>query len=223
VRIAFGMLNTNTGGTPLYADEVYLTRAATTVTSAPVVVPSNGGGWWTDPLHPATKVRLQVDLQLIGCCAPPAGVAYLGVGEEKFPADSVAMEINDAVLPMATWQRRKGGRQEMRVGTASLTDLARVKALHAPGAPLLLQINSAYGEADAYQLHGDLSVPRINGDQKVPWRIVSSEFIKVAAPVGPAEGTYRTRYVDLAKYPTFAAATAAGVTWLDALRGNLAT
>jgi hypothetical protein len=44
----------------------------------------------------------------------------------------------------------------------------------------------------------------------------------VLPPVGTPEGTLRTRYVDLTKYATFAAATSAGATWLDAVRGNLA-
>lgn len=222
VRLVFGATGSPPASLLVYADELYLTRTGSTVSSAPVVVPSSGGGWWTDPLHPATKVRLQVDLAYTGDCSGLSLVAYLGVGEETFPADSVALDVNDAVLPVAAYQRRKGGRQEMRVGTATLADLARVQALHAPGAPLLLQLPPAYGEADAYQLHGDLVVPRINGDQRVPWRIASSSFVKTAAPVGPAEGTFRTRYVDLGRYTTFAAATSAGVTWLDALRGNLA-
>lgn len=221
VRAVWGIQGTPATTNVILADELYLTLPSTTVTSGPVVVPSGGAGWWTDPLHPATKVRLQVDLYILP--QGSAGVAYLGVGEETFPADSVALEVNDAVLPIGTFQRRKGGRQAMQVGTATLTDLAQVKALHASGAPLFLQVNQRYGEADSYQLHGDLQVGRVNGDQRAEIRLVGSQFVKVAAPVGPAEGTYRTRYVDLNRYTTFAAATTAGVTWLDALRGNLAT
>ena len=221
VRLVFGIAGSAPSYIQLYGDELYLTRAGTTVTSGTVVVPSNGGGWWTDPLHPATKVRLQIDLACLAC-GDAAGVAYLGVGEETFPADSVAMDVNDAVYPVPAFQRRKSGRQEIRMGTATLADLARVKALHASGAPLLLQISSQYGEADSYGIHGDVTTPRLNGDQRVPWRLISSQFTKTTAPVGPAEGTLKTRYVDLNKYTTFAAATSAGVTWLDALRGNLA-
>lgn len=220
-KIAVAITGTPPSTISLYADEVYLSTAAATVTSAGLEVLSGGSGWWTDPLHPATKVRLQVDLYVTGCNGP-AGVAYLGVGEESFPADSTAMEVNDAVYPVGAFQRRKSGRQAMRVGTATLADLARVQDLHASGAPLLLALSSVYGEAAAYQLHGDLTTPRVHGDQAVPWRIAQSEFVKVLPPVGPAEGTLRTRYGDLAKYTTFSAATAAGATWLDAVRGNLA-
>lgn len=222
VRAVFGIAGNAPSYVPVYADELYLTRTGTTVTSGAVMVPSAGGGWWTDPLHPATKVRLQIDLYAAGC-NPRAGVAYLGVGEESFPADLNVMDVNDAVYPVAAFQRRKGGRQKMVVGMSTLADLAAVRALHSAGAPLLLQITAAYAEADAYQAHGDVSVTRVNGDQTVEWRLGSSDFTKVLPPVGPAEGTLRTRYADLTKYGTFAAATSAAVTWLDALRGNLAT
>lgn len=221
-RAVFGIAGSAPETLPLYGDEIYVTRSGTTVLSSPaVVLPSNGGGWWTDPLHPATKVRLQISLDLASC-GRGAGVAYLGVTEETFPADSSALEINDAVYPVATWNRRKSGRQGIRVGTQKLADLAAVTALHASGAPLLLQMNATYGEASSYGLHGDLVPARVNGDQREEWRLVGSQFIKVAVPVGPPEGTLKTRYVDLNKYATFGAASAAGATWLDGLRGLLA-
>lgn len=207
---------------PLYADAVYMSGPGTTVDAAPVLVPSAGGGWWTDPLHPATKVRLQVELAELAASAPPAGVVYLGVGDEQFPASAVAMDINDAPYSVTAFALRKAGRQNIRIGTATLADRDAVLALHASGAPLLLQLDTRWGEAAAYHQYGDLTIGRIHGDQKVPWRIGAADFTKVLPPVGPAEGTNRTRYVDLAKYPTFSAASAAGVTWLDALRGNLA-
>lgn len=213
-RIAAVITGTPPAALRLFAAELYLTVAVGTVSSANVLVPSNGGGWWTDPLHPATKQRLQVDLQTLAG-GQLAGLVYLGVGEESFPADSTILDVNDAVLPVGAFQRRKGGRQEIRVGTGTLADLAALKALHASGAPLLLQMTAAYGEAPAYQLHGDLATPRVHGDQKVPWRIGMSQFVKVAAPVGPAEGTLRTRYVDLVKYPTFWQAQSAGGVYDD--------
>ena len=206
----------------LYVDEMYLTiSGTTTVTSAATVtVPSSGGGWWTDPLHPATKVRLQIELDGIEC-RPSGGVVYLGVSDETFPADSSISEVNDAEWPIGTWNRRKSGRQGIRMATDQAADLAAVRALHASGAPLLLQINQAYGELDAYGLHGELAVGRIATDQRIRWRVVAAQFVKVAGPVGPPEGTLKTRYMDLTRYSTFALATAAGVTWLDGLQAEL--
>lgn len=224
VRVVFGITGSPPSTIPLYGDEIYLTRAASTVSSATaVIVPSNGAGWWTDPLHPATKVKLQIDLYGCANCADLAGVAYLGIGPDKTrPADGATFSVNDAAYPIGSFAVRKAPRSTMRVGTSTTADLAAVDALHASGAPLLLLMNTAYGEPAQYQLHGDLTEGRVNGDQRVSWRLVASDFAEVLAPVGPADGTLRTRYGDLTKYATYAAATSAAVTWLDALRGNLA-
>jgi hypothetical protein len=226
MRLVFGMAGTPPTDLALYADEVYASTGSgtTTVTSSAVTVPSNGTGWWMDPLHPATKIALQVDLDQLAGCAVPTGVAYLGVGPEKsLAADGAAMAIQGSPYSVVTYGVRKAPKSSMRVATATLADLARVRALHATGAPLLLLMNGDYGEPQQYQLHGDVGEARIHGDQRQQWRLVASEFQETLPPVGPAEGTARTRYVDITKYATFAAATAAGVTWLDVLRGNTTT
>lgn len=221
-KIAAVITGTPPSTTLLYLDEAYLSTAAGTVSSSAVIVPSSGGGWWTDPLHPATKIKLQIDLSPANCLAF-TGVAYLGVGPDKTRrADGAAFDLNNAAYPVGAFAVRKAPRSTMRTATPSLTDLARVQALYASGAPLLLQLDARYGESDQYQLHGDVTEGRINGDQREQWRIIASEFTEVLPSVGPAEGTLRTRYVDLSKYTTFSAATSAAVTWLDALRGNLA-
>jgi hypothetical protein len=223
-RVAFVITGTPPSTLVLYGDEAYATTAAATVSSGPVVVPSDSSGWWTDPLHPATKIKLLIDLKQQQACAAPPGVAYLGVGPEKTrPADGATLAVEGAEYPVATWAVRKAPRSAMRVGLSNTADLARVKALHASGAPLLLSMNAQYGEPQQYQLFGDVIEGRLHGDQREQWRLVYGEFSETLAPIGPPEGTLKTRYVDLTKYATFAAATAAGATWLDALRGNLAT
>lgn len=189
---------------PLYADEMYLTTTGTTITAASdVVIPSDGTGWWTDPLHPATKTRLVVDLRS-GDCLTLSSVVFCGVSEETFPADSGATEVNDAANPVGTWSARKSGRQSITVGTLTLADRDQLRALHATGAPLFLQLPPAYGEADSYGLYGDLPEGRLARDQRRPFRVITVAFTKMGAPIGPAEGTWRTRFVDLDRYATFA-------------------
>lgn len=223
MRLVVGFQGTPPSTIALYADEVYASTTGTTVQSSTVVVPSDSSGWWTDPLHPATKVRLLIDLKQLLACGAPAGVAYLGVGPDKTrPADAVSMAVEGAPYPVATWGLRKAPKSNMRVATPTLADLARVTALHASGAPLLLSMNAQYGESLQYQLFGDLTEGRINGDQREQWKIIYGDFSETLPSIGTPEGTLRTRYVDLTKYATFGAATAASVTWLDALRGNLA-
>lgn len=197
---------------PMYVDEVYLTTAGTTITSTDVVVPSDGGGWWTDPLRPATKTRLVIDLRASDCL-PLSAVVYAGVSEETFPADSDATEVNDSQNPVGTWGVRKSGRQNITVGTLTIADRNQLRALFSTGAPLLLQLPGHYDEGDSYGLYGDLVDARPMRDQRKKWRVLTAPFTKLAAPVGPAEGTWRTRYVDLDRFATFADFAAVGGAW----------
>lgn len=221
VKILAGMTGSPPETMPMYVDELYLTTSGTTVTAADVVVPSDNAGWWVDPLHPATKIRLETGLQVVECI-PESAVGLVSLSEESFPADSEVSEVNNAVRPVSSWQVRKSGRQTIQVVTITDADRDQLKALHASGAPLLLQLPEEYDEDPAYQQHGDVSFARLTADLRRSWRVATSTFVKVAPPVGPAEGTWNTRYVDLDKYTTYGAATSAGVTWLDAVRGNLA-
>ncbi len=206
---------------PLYVDEIYLTTAGTTISATDVVIPSDGGGWITDPLHPATKVRLVTNLRSSDCL-PNSACVYLGVSEEGFPADSTATEVNNSPYSIGTWNVRKAGRQTLGIGTMTRLDRRQLRALHSSGAALFLQPPLRYHEEDSYGLHGEVTFGRLGSNQEKPWRVATSAFTKELAPVGPPEGTWNTRFVDLDRYTTFATATAAAVTWLDALRGNLA-
>jgi hypothetical protein len=214
MKISAGMAGSPPDTQALYVDELFVTTAGTTATAADVVVPSDGAGWWVDPLHPATKIKLLTNLQSVQC-VPEDGVGLVGVEAETFPADLDVQEVNDAVKPIGSWQRRKSGRSSMQVVMVTASDEDQVKALYASGAPLLLQLPAEYREPAAYQLHGDLQVQRLAQDMRLPWRLGGSSFTKVATPVGPAEGTWNTRYVDLDKYTTFGAAQSVGGLWDD--------
>jgi hypothetical protein len=203
MRIMFGAAGTPPTTLRLYGDEVYVTTSGTGVNAAAdVTVPSDGAGWWVDPLHPATKVKLRTDLQA-SACVPDSAIGLLGMSPETFPADEESLPINNSVTPYGAWQVRKGGQATMQVVTVTLTDLAQLKSLHASGAPLLLQLPTQYGEEAAYQLHAELEVSRLGSDMRRPWRVTRSSFVKVLPPVGPPEGTYRTRYMDFTKLTTF--------------------
>lgn len=208
MRIMGGLQGTPPTTIQAYLDEMYVTTSGTQVTAADVVVPSDGAGWWVDPLHPATKVKLRTDL-MASACVPDSAIGLLGMSQETFPADEEALPINNAPMPLGAWQVRKGGQQTIQVVTVTLTDLAQLKSLYASGAPLLLQLPSEYAEEPAYQLHAELEIARLGADMRRPWRVGRSSFVKVLPPVGPAEGTWKTRYMDYTRYATFADAEAA--------------
>lgn len=216
-----GIFGNASPSVPVYVDNAYLTTATSTVDSVDLVLNSEGMGWWKDPLHPAANVRLAVDLT--NPCQPaPGGVAYLGTGDRNRTADAAVLPVPDTAKGIGIWAKRKSWSSSMRVATRSYADADRVDALHDSGAPLMLQLPAQYGEPDQYQQHGDVASGRLAADQRKQWKVTASNYNVVSTPVGPAEGVLGTRYVDLTKYSTYAAANAAGVTWFDALQGELA-
>lgn len=224
---AFARIGMVVAGTPdstmaFYADEMYASLATSTVESSQVTFESGDNtGWWTDPLHPATMIKLQIDLRAAACSS--SGVAFLGTGDRSRPADSSILEIPDAERGAAIFATRKAIRSSVTVAALSALDQDRIAALHATGAPVLLQLPARYLEAPRYGLYGDTSDGRIAGDMRIPIRAFQASYADAGPPVGPAEGVLGARYVDLDLFGTFAAATAASRTWIDALQGELST
>jgi hypothetical protein len=208
MRIVAAIAGSAPSTIPLYADEMYITRSGvTTINSSSTTLASNGAGWWKDPLHPATMVKLLMDLT--GC--GPTGTVYGGLSSTiSRAADSSLNDVNGSDLPISTWSVRKGPQSQMRVGTASIADRDAVLALHASGAPLLLQIPAVYNQPDQYQQHGDLAEGYLGSDQRKPWRAFQSGYAQVYAPVGPAEGVFGVRYMDINRWTSYLEAGAVG-------------
>lgn len=205
-----------------YLDEIYASTSASTVDSSQVTFESGDNtGWWTDPLHPATMVKLQLDLRAAACGS--SGVAFLGTGDRSRPADASVLEVPDAERGTSIFATRKAIRSSASVAALSAADQDRVTALHASGAPLLLQLPARYLEPPRYGLYEDTNDGRIASDMRVPIRVYQASYVDVGPPVGAAEGVLGTRYADLDVFSTFAAATAATRTWVDALQGELSS
>jgi hypothetical protein len=222
MRIVAGMQGTPPPNFPLYVGEMYVTQATSTVdTAADLVLAGQGAGWWKDPLHPATAIRLLLDLD--AQCPIASGVAFIGVGDRQRPADSNLLEIPGSERGIGVFARRKAKRSSIRIVSATFDDAERVAALHASGAPVLLQLPPAFGEADAYGLYSELTTGRIATDQTVQIQVHAASYVPVRPPVGAPDGVAGTRYSDLTKYSTYAAATAAAATWIDACQGKLAS
>jgi hypothetical protein len=193
----------------LYADEMYITRSGvTTINSSSTTLAGNSNGWWKDPLHPATMVKLLMDL---GAACTTSGTVYGGISQAPTrAADSTLLDVNSSDTPVSVWSVRKVPQAGMRVGTVTAADRDAVYALHASGAPLLLQLPATYGLADQYQQHGDLQEGYLGPDQRKPWRAFQSGFAQVYAPVGPAEGVFGVRYMDINRWASYFAAEALG-------------
>jgi hypothetical protein len=220
MRIVVGMTGTPYPGLALYAGEVYVTEAASTVESADVILLGQGAGWWKDPLHPALNLRVQMDLDI--ACPVAPGLGFVGLGDRTRPPDATLLEIPDSAEGVSVWAKRKAKRSSLRIASSTFSDAEAVAALHSYGGPLLFQLPPEYGEPDFYAQYSELTSGRIATDQRVTVQVHAASYVVLRAPVGAAEGVLGTRYSDLLRFTTYAQATAASVTWLDALQGELA-
>jgi hypothetical protein len=208
-----------------YVDEAYVYTAGGTIdsSSTPVTLSSAQGGWWKDPLHPATMVRLQDSLSWASCGMH--GVALIGVSRPSRPADAQELPIPNQAIGVGSFSTRKSARRTISVAAGSFADADAVRDVHASGSPLLLQLAAKYGIPDGqYWLCGDLASSAVGGDMTRPLQVLQVDMAHNQMPPGPAEGVAGVRYADLrvkgAKL-TYAAAISAGYTWLDALKGNI--
>lgn len=215
------------GGSPpttglVYADEVYVTTAASTVdTTSAVVLQSNGQGWWKDPLHPWASVLLSVEMADMVRCVNPSTCVWLGEGDKTRQADSTLLPIPDRAFGIGIFAHRKAPDGSHRVATATLADRDKLITLHSRGTPLLFQVAAKYGVPERYGLYGAVGSGRIANDMTNTWRIFAAPFDEVMAPYGPAEGVLGARYADETKYGTYAQASAASATWQQLLQRSL--
>jgi hypothetical protein len=168
-------------------------------------------------------VRLACDQSDRSICRPEDLVMFMGLGDKTRPADSSILEVPDAERGVGIYAARKAVRDTIQVATMSPAAADRVRALHASGAPILLQLPAKYSEIPRYRLYGDKATGRIAQDQTVGVRIHGVQGQDSGAPVGRAEGVLGTRYLDETKYVTYSAAGAASATWTDWAQGKLSS
>lgn len=214
-------------GQTFYVDEAYATTPLGTVDSAVVTLPSSSGGWWKDPLHPATMVRVldqETAYRSIVACGTYQGVALVGASRPSRPNDSAILEVPGQSQGVAVYGHRKASRRTVQVVSGRFADGDALRLLHDSGAPLLLQLPAAYGVPEQYMLCGSLDSTALGADMQRQMEVHQTQVVHCQPDPGPNEGVLGTRYQDLRKSgapTTFAAATAASLTWLDALKGNI--
>lgn len=227
---AFARVGLLWAGTPpiknvFYLDEVYATTPLGTVDSSPVILPSSQGGWWKDPLHPATMVRvIDRETQLVTSCGQIGGVALVGVSRPSRPADSVVLEVPAQALGVGVFSHRKASRRTILVASGTTADGDALRALHDEGGPLLLQLPQRYGVPEQYALCGSLDASSLGQDMTRQVELHQTQMVHQPSPPGPNDGVLGARYTDLRKNgaaTTYAAANSAGLTWQDGLKGNI--
>lgn len=222
VRLLIQITGTPAATVFVYGDQMALSSLDASATSAPTLLPSLGSCWLKDPLAPANNVRVDFCFDPNPLCAPQEGVFFQSLDVETLPANSAAFNVNNQPEPVITSKVRSSDTSTLTVVSRTFQDRDRLRALLLPGTPLLWQVPDEYGSPDRYISVGNAGFSRVLPDHRIPIRVLGMPFVVTKAPGGPSQGVYGARWQDSCnRYATWAAVTAAGITWTQALDGAL--
>jgi len=206
------------------ADGLIGTTAAGTATSSPasgVVVASGNNLWLKAPLRPWADQRLVLSVPQEPDCVPESAIFFVSMDTENRANRTVVNVVNNRKNPIPAQRTRGGIGSTLNLVTRMFVDRDNVITLNADGDPLMLEGPAAYGIPDQYMSVDSYSVSRLTTNHRRQFRAHSLPYVEVDRPAGLAEGILGGRFADMCqKYATFAAATAAGLTWELAVRGQ---
>jgi hypothetical protein len=210
-------------GRLFFADTVTLTSKAGTATSAGgLVVRSEGSCWLKDPYLPGNTVRVDFCFDPNPLCTPQEGIFFASMDAENYATNSGTFGVNNQPEPVTVAKARQSRASTLTLVSRTLADRDRLIAMLAGGYPLLWQVPSEYGIPDAYLAVQNYQVVRVHPDVRFPIRVVPLPFVVERSPGGPMGGVPGARWVDTCnRYATWGAATAASVTWTQAMQGAL--
>lgn len=202
VRIKSNDPATPAAGNPWQIDEATVSSTVAVSTSSSVVIlPSNGYGWLRDPLRPANNLRLDMNRVTLATLAfGGQGVAWMGGSDLDSAANSGVFNINNSAYPSVVVRPREAPTGQFRMLARSPGDVSGVDQLLAAGGALLLQLPSAYAEADRYVVAGNTKRSYVFADQRRPRRLFTVPFATVLAPVGAPQGLAGIRWMDLCNH-----------------------
>lgn len=206
-----------------FVDNVTLTSKAGTATSAGgLVVRSEGTCWLKDPYLPGNTVKVDFCFDPNPLCTPQEGIFFASMDAEGYAANSGTFNVNNQPEPVTVSRVRQSRASTLTLVTRTLADRDRLITMLAGGYPLLWQVPSEYGIPDAYIQVGSYQVVRVHPDIRFPIRVFPLPFVAERSPGGPMAGVVGARWQDSCnRYATWGAATAASVTWTQAMQGAL--
>lgn len=214
------MNGTPAAGTILLIYSAAVTNAAGSATSAGVTVASLGSCWLKDPLRPGSNVRVDFVFDPNPLCTPTEGVFFQSMDAEQRAANAANFNVNNQATPIVTSKVRSSIASTLTLVSRTFADRDRLNLALDPGSPLLFQVPAEYGVLPQYLSVGATQVSRVLPDHRFPIRVFQLPYVSVTAPGGPMQGTVGARWSDTCnRYATWAAVTAAGLTWIQVLDG----
>jgi len=205
---------------PLYYRTEACANSVNTATSTEVMINSSNGLWLKDPLRPYNDRRLILKSEGSEC-VPGRALYFGGLTDESYTSRTDLPVVINRRNPIAASRVRGGMSSQLGLIARTFTDRDNLKDTLAAGSPLFLQGPARYGFDDMYVAVGDVTVGRLSNDMRRQWRKFDLPFVEVDRPAGLAFGVLGTRWRDMCDvYPTFGAATAAGIDWQFVMQGG---
>lgn len=193
-------------------------------TSAEVIVQASGYLWLRDPIYPAGNLRIGLTPPPgLPECVPGQGLFFIGMADRNYGVQGTNWSVNNRSTPILLGQVRAAPTSSLPLVLRTFADHALLVSLLAAGQALELWVPDKYGYEGGYIAVGDLTVARLSRDYRQQWQAATLPYATVTRPGGLSYGTLGTRWEDMCGiYPTFADATAANLTWQQALLGQAA-
>lgn len=220
VRPSIQVNGTPASTTIVSVSTIAVTNAAGSATSGGVTVQSLGSARLKDPLRPGSSVRVDFCFDPNPLCVPGEGIFWQSVDTEQQAANAATFNVNNQANPVVVAKVRSSVTSTLTLVTRTFPDRDRLDALLASGSAVLFQAPDEYGVPDRYMSIGTVSKSRVLPDHRFPIRVFSLPYAVVSSPGGPMQGTIGARWSDTCnRYASWAAVTAAALTWTQVLDG----
>lgn len=213
-------------GETLWVDEAMLTNltklTTATATSIEVILGSSGNLFLADPFYPAHNLRISLSPSSPSLpeCVPGEGIFFIGMGDRNYGTQTTNWSVANSSVPIPLTQVRSKPVSTLQLVLRTFADGDALNRLTGTGNVLWMFVPAKYGYGYPYVSVGDVTLGRMSRDYRRQWQLAGLPWVTVAQPAGLSYGTLGTRWDDLCQpYATFAAATAANVTWMQVLTG----
>jgi hypothetical protein len=193
------------------------------ICSGTVTIPGDECFRLGDPVRPCNDRHVCLSEES-ECSVEETGIYFGTMTPGTYGDNSGQLLPVNARRPIVVARDRRDVQSELVLVTRTFDDRDDVLALNEPGTPLLWRGPAGYGTGDRYMSVLDVGLSASFLDLQEEPRVVRMPHWAVDAPVGPSLGICGTRVDDLCDvYPTWDEVVAAGLTYIDLLRGQAGT
>lgn len=186
------------------------------VVTGEIIVPSGMVWHLGDPLRPYLDLHLTLSrANPVECPISASGKIILGLSRDSLDMQGEVISLPGSRNPLVYTEPIASPTFEIRFATRSAGDRQAAEDLFSPGGVLLLRAPSVYQFTQRYLAVTSVSIDRISGNHRKPWRIFTVQARECSQPPGASYGWMGARWQDLCSgpYSYWDDVTVAGISW----------